>query len=1128
MTRSHTRLFERFVVVSVGEDFSVVEKPEDDFVLSDVHFEPKVNFTYPSEHDDTLDTIPYLAFPLPLHLSHDPMDPTFRPVTLTNTDGERTYGGVINFQRRLTSAEIATIRQCLEAWLPELDSSVPEDDEPEGWFDNTPPETEVGATPAARRLESLFMDIPSPSGPDTSRAAGIAKQRQAALRAASQFLAQPVYVGVAIAIQGPEPMFSTFQSTLFALLQSVHFPAAPHVPLHTAIKALVDTVPLPPMGKAIVQFHVGGQTVTSARPSVNSLPMADIDYRALFYLVSIPHTLQIFTAILLERKVIVVSDRVELLPHFIEALQSLLFPFEWPHTVQHVLPPKLHWILDAPVPFLVGLTVSDAVDTLGIVPRDSTPPGDMPDDMVVLDLDSDTLILPEPLPELPEHARLKLITRMGEVADVYAPRHPDITSIGDATPRTYEAYSTATPAGSTGRRRGQAGSLTRSSSKFASIKRNSATKSLSNAVAGVASSVSGIRLPPPEATSSGYGPLPTPIPLRAPSARPTSRGRLRSDTVRDYGTVRSKPTVERPMVRQVSTVGPAAAARSPGPSRMRPQSAEREEPDSAKDTLDSLGCIVVSDGTLPLPATVAFIRHLGALDIIEMRSAFLRFFVSVLQRYRHYLNASDIDSPFDGKEFIAQFPEKDRPFLNQFIESGIFLHFISECISPDTQAFGLLFFDESILAKKNRSRLKLQKATTPFLADTSGAVTRVYRAPLPRASSETPPPGWPSHIPAIEDEEEERNGGDQDPVDLSVLNTEMVLCVNGEDAGAPELTFVSDQHNPSAFRTKPKRRSALSRADSAATFASYTSERTELRHLEAPIPEKPKTKRPSKKDARHSSAALIQRVYRTHRERAAYLALREATLKAQTLYRGRSARVQYMAMQRAAVIVHAQARCFVARRRFLEQKRAATTLQATARMLVVRREFVATRSAAITVEAAIRGFLAKKHTQPIIAQAVKAGVVSLSDIWTESGVNLAHRAEFVFSVVFSTAFLVTIRKEMDACADWAGNVSSEKKALYKQLRKERQKKGAAATVDRVFAAYGINVAGKKRKKQLFAALFAAETDGTFVASANERLFKGKLGAVEVSYRMLKLSATVIRWSSMLCDIEHALVDVEQP
>lgn len=128
-----------------------------------------------------------------------------------------------------------------------------------------------------------------------------------------------------------------------------------------------------------------------------------------------------------------------------------------------------------------------------------------------------------------------------------------------------------------------------------------------------------------------------------------------------------------------------------------------------------------------------------------VRNAFLRFFVKTFQNYDKYIidenrheksqkpNRKIIDQSendrFRGTDFLNDLNLSDsaREFLSRLVSSQMFERFIEERIANPEQA-EVLFFDESIIAKNNRSKSKnlkagMKKKPTPFLDDQSGAVS---------------------------------------------------------------------------------------------------------------------------------------------------------------------------------------------------------------------------------------------------------------------------------------------------------------------------------------------------------------------------------------------------------------------
>lgn len=108
-----------------------------------------------------------------------------------------------------------------------------------------------------------------------------------------------------------------------------------------------------------------------------------------------------------------------------------------------------------------------------------------------------------------------------------------------------------------------------------------------------------------------------------------------------------------------------------------------------------------------------------------MRESFLRFFVALFSRYREFVRVKyrgDDDKVFDRNAFLMTHPDACRSFLAAVCESQAFLRFVHEASLSLTPPVKL--FDESIIAKANRSRLTLRKRPTPFLLDKSNNVLK--------------------------------------------------------------------------------------------------------------------------------------------------------------------------------------------------------------------------------------------------------------------------------------------------------------------------------------------------------------------------------------------------------------------
>ncbi|XP_023713719.1 uncharacterized protein LOC111867790 isoform X2 [Cryptotermes secundus] len=79
------------------------------------------------------------------------------------------------------------------------------------------------------------------------------------------------------------------------------------------------------------------------------------DLTQLFSALPVSALLQLFGSLLLERRVILISNSLSRLSSCVEALQSILYPFSWQHTLIPVLPTSLLDICSSPTPYIVGI-----------------------------------------------------------------------------------------------------------------------------------------------------------------------------------------------------------------------------------------------------------------------------------------------------------------------------------------------------------------------------------------------------------------------------------------------------------------------------------------------------------------------------------------------------------------------------------------------------------------------------------------------------------------------------------------------------------------------------------------------------------------------------------------------------
>ena len=139
----------------------------------------------------------------------------------------------------------------------------------------------------------------------------------------------------------------------------------------------------PPLPARPLYLQIREQAVHVQRPAARDLPLADIDYAVLFRCLDVTSIKRLLVLLLLgEPRMLVIADDTEILFPVIQALVSLLYPFSWKHTLMPNLPATYLMELDAPFPFILGIT------------RPALPRGRVPSNVCQVDATHKTLSLP--------------------------------------------------------------------------------------------------------------------------------------------------------------------------------------------------------------------------------------------------------------------------------------------------------------------------------------------------------------------------------------------------------------------------------------------------------------------------------------------------------------------------------------------------------------------------------------------------------------------------------------------------------------------------------------------------------------------------------------------------------------
>ncbi|KAL3790965.1 hypothetical protein HJC23_004947 [Cyclotella cryptica] len=205
--------------------------------------------------------------------------------------------------------------------------------------------------------------------------------------------------------------FRTYLTQLYRLATTTDLMQAP---IERYILNICEEVPAPQPGAFAVQLSILGSNVRFwAPPAKQPIAYVSLPFKVLFECLDISNLMYTWYSLACERKVLLVSEQMSLLAVCAEILCSLLFPMRWSHLYIPLLPLSLSPMLDAPMPYLCGISRDNFECVVG----------DIGDETVVVDLDRNVITLgPDTpaLPPIPHKQRVKLESALQKnVGDVF-------------------------------------------------------------------------------------------------------------------------------------------------------------------------------------------------------------------------------------------------------------------------------------------------------------------------------------------------------------------------------------------------------------------------------------------------------------------------------------------------------------------------------------------------------------------------------------------------------------------------------------------------------------------------------------------------------------------------------------
>uniref|UniRef100_A0A673XNG9 DENN/MADD domain containing 5B n=1 Tax=Salmo trutta TaxID=8032 RepID=A0A673XNG9_SALTR len=361
-------------------------------------FKSKVLSHYPESTDRSpfnRDAVNMLCMPrgLSFRSQADSRDSRFHSFTVARDDGTHSYGFVHMYYEEVTSAQITAAMQTLHQMHHVEHHST----------SSSSRSTSSASSPSTSSMDSLVSSL------DESDAPSLAERPLMACLGCTSGSFQPardtLYVSKALCLLTPLPFLLAARHFLSQLHQAVTSHAAPPLPLESYIHNILYEVPAPPPGRSL-RFHGVQGPIVCQQPGPEELPLGDYPLGEAFSLLGVENLVRLLTSVLLETQVLLYSQDYQRLMTVAEGITTLLFPFQWQHIYLPILPAPLHHLLDAPVPFLMGIQRRDGAQRSTLDLSNEA-------NLCFVDIDNHCVDPPEDLPLFPD--QLELIQELNEV-----------------------------------------------------------------------------------------------------------------------------------------------------------------------------------------------------------------------------------------------------------------------------------------------------------------------------------------------------------------------------------------------------------------------------------------------------------------------------------------------------------------------------------------------------------------------------------------------------------------------------------------------------------------------------------------------------------------------------------------
>lgn len=250
------------------------------------------------------------------------------------------------------------------------------------------------------------------------------------------------YAPKCICIVSVNPFFNQYSKILNSILSFSQKNIKTIKPLEKIIDNLVLEVPLPPRGLIKVEFPFFNEKFILTQPKMNCLPMVNYRFELIFVLLDTTNIIEIYKHVLLETRIVFFSKKINNLTPIIQGFIQLLFPFKYSFHVITILPENNLYILESVQPCVVGiynkysdnyfegkdLDLED-VNILCVDLDNNKIHLKLNDEIKKLSTDKQKKYIKTTYPDMPDHYKIKLQTRIIEEINLVKQNNNTIGSI---------------------------------------------------------------------------------------------------------------------------------------------------------------------------------------------------------------------------------------------------------------------------------------------------------------------------------------------------------------------------------------------------------------------------------------------------------------------------------------------------------------------------------------------------------------------------------------------------------------------------------------------------------------------------------------------------------------------------